>query len=104
MSRAHDRGFAPGQCSHGTTHWEVFDAEHPISGEVNQQHHTSHTSYFVDLDWGRYQCTRCAEVRYYTGSWKDYWERGIPCPGSSLVPANLRPVAALTPAASSHES
>ena len=38
-----------------------------------------------DLDCGRYQCTRCGKVMYYTGLWRDFYEKGIPCPGSDLV-------------------
>lgn len=29
-----------------------------------------------DLDAGRYQCTQCKEIMYYTGSWKAHWEGG----------------------------
>lgn len=35
----------------------------------------------VDLDVGRYKCTICGEIGYYTGHWKKYFEEGIPCPG-----------------------
>ena len=42
-------------------------------------------SYCVDLDTGRYQCTRCKKVMYYTGLWRDFYEKGIPCSGSDSV-------------------
>jgi len=38
-----------------------------------------------DIDIGRYKCTLCGEVMYYTGQWKNYFEKGIPCAGSDKV-------------------
>jgi uncharacterized protein with PIN domain len=35
-----------------------------------------------DLDIGRYRCTQCGEVFYYTGYWRDFHEKGASCPGS----------------------
>lgn len=35
-----------------------------------------------DVDLGRFRCTQCCEYGYYTGFWRDFWEKGIPCPGS----------------------
>jgi hypothetical protein len=29
-----------------------------------------------DIDTGRYRCTRCGEVMYYTGSWRAIHEGG----------------------------
>ena len=29
---------------------------------------------YVDLDIGRFQCTQCGEIGYYTGQWREYWE------------------------------
>lgn len=40
-----------------------------------------------DLDTGRFRCTQCGKVMYYTGLWRNFYERGIPCPGSELVKA-----------------
>ena len=34
-----------------------------------------------DIDIGRYKCTQCGEVFYYTGLWRRYFEEGVPCPG-----------------------
>jgi len=28
----------------------------------------------VDIDIGRYKCTQCGEVMYYTGTWRKHWE------------------------------
>lgn len=30
-----------------------------------------------DLDTGRYQCTQCGEIMYYTGRWRDIYEGKI---------------------------
>jgi hypothetical protein len=27
-----------------------------------------------DIDIGRYRCTQCGEVMYYTGTWRKHWE------------------------------
>lgn len=35
-----------------------------------------------DIDTGRMKCTICGAIEYYTGQWKDFWEKGIPCLGS----------------------
>jgi hypothetical protein len=48
-----------------------------------------------DLDLSRYRCTRCGEVFYYTGRWRDYHENGTPCLGSdrvARVPPNADPI------------
>ena len=29
-----------------------------------------------DIDVGRFQCQRCKEIGYYTGSWREHWEGG----------------------------
>lgn len=29
-----------------------------------------------DIDTGRYRCTQCGEVMYYTGLWREHWEDG----------------------------
>lgn len=31
-------------------------------------------STYEDIDIGRYRCTQCGEVFYYTGLWKKHWE------------------------------
>lgn len=50
---------------------------------------------YRDLDVGRFECTQCREVFYYTGHWRNYHEHGIPCPGSEGVrrvpPKNASP-------------
>lgn len=29
-----------------------------------------------DIDTGRFRCTQCGEVMYYTGLWRQHWEGG----------------------------
>ena len=38
-----------------------------------------------DIDTGRFRCTQCGLVMYYTGLWKNFYEKGIPCPGSESI-------------------
>jgi hypothetical protein len=38
-----------------------------------------------DIDIGRFRCTQCGHVMYYTGRWRDFFEKGKPCPGSERV-------------------
>lgn len=40
---------------------------------------------YEDIDIGRFKCTQCGEVGYYTGHWRDFFEKGIPCFGSDRV-------------------
>lgn len=36
-----------------------------------------------DLDVARFRCLKCGKIGYYTGLWADFFEKGIPCPGSA---------------------
>lgn len=38
-----------------------------------------------DMDIGRFRCTQCGRIGYYTGHWRDFFEMGIPCPGSDRI-------------------
>lgn len=40
---------------------------------------------YEDIDTGRFRCTQCGEVGYYTGLWRAFYEQGIPCPGSEGI-------------------
>lgn len=40
---------------------------------------------YADLSVGRFHCTQCGEIGYYTGLWRKFYEEGIPCPGSEGV-------------------
>ena len=41
---------------------------------------------YEDLDIGRFRCTQCGLIGYYTGHWRAYHEHGTPCFGSESVP------------------
>lgn len=45
---------------------------------------------YEDISVGAFKCTQCGEIGYYTGLWKNYYENGIPCPGSKNVERNLK--------------
>jgi len=51
--------------------------------EGHYEYTTEHTT--EDIDIGRFRCTQCGEVMYYTGSWRKFHEEGVPCPGSDLA-------------------
>jgi len=38
-----------------------------------------------DTSIGAYICTQCNQTMYYTGSWRKFYEEGVPCPGSELA-------------------
>lgn len=46
---------------------------------------------YEDIDIGRFRCTQCGLIQYYTGHWKKYYEEGIPCSGSEGVPRTIPP-------------
>ena len=59
-----------------TSTWEDFN------GEEHTEYYRVEYSTMEDIDTGRMKCTMCGEIDYYTGQWKDFWEKGIPCLGS----------------------
>lgn len=62
--------------------WSDDDAdERELERGYKEEEETISTT--VDLDIGRYQCTQCKEIMYYTENWKNFWEKGEPCLGSS---------------------
>jgi hypothetical protein len=48
-----------------------------------EQAHERNT--YEDIDIGRFRCTQCNEVGYYTGHWREFFEKGTPCFGSDRV-------------------
>lgn len=52
-------------------------------------------SWCEDIDTGRYRCTKCNKIMYYTGLWREYFEEGKPCPGSDLYEQQHGPGARL---------
>jgi hypothetical protein len=74
-------------CTHSTPeYWEWQTVEHPFTGElVGEVFRCGGKSLCEDLDIGRWRCSACGEIGYYTGLWKRFYEEGIPCPGSDSV-------------------
>ncbi len=72
-------------CKHFETVGEWVDVENWMTGEVTQEYSTREVHWTKDIDVGRFKCTHCGEVMYYTGLWRDFWEKGIPCPGSDRI-------------------
>ncbi len=40
---------------------------------------------YLEISTGRYQCTQCKEMFYYTGLWRDYYEKGVDCFGADRI-------------------
>lgn len=75
-------------CTHRTGRWVWCEPDGWEHEEPYQAWDEQWT--YEDLDVGRFRCTQCGEIGYYTGRWKDYYEKGIPCPGSEGV-ARVKP-------------
>ncbi len=76
-----------GTCTHSTpVRYEWQETEVGLFGETEMQlARVGGTSTYVDLDIGRFKCSQCGEIGYYTGHWKKFFEEGIPCPGSDNI-------------------
>jgi predicted nucleic acid-binding Zn-ribbon protein len=72
-------------CSH--TEW-VYPPprQDEFSGEwISTMEQAYERNTYEDIDIGRFRCTQCGEVGYYTGHWREFFEKGTPCFGSSRV-------------------
>jgi hypothetical protein len=81
-----EHGFQHG-CESGCQHkrWRWIDGNTcDLTGEQLEGEWSEEMT-ALDLDVGRYRCTQCGLVMYYTGQWRDYHELGIPCAGSDGV-------------------
>lgn len=66
--------------------WVWDDVEVGLFGETEAQLvNIGGESACEDIDTGRFRCTLCGEVMYYTGQWRKFYEEGIPCAGSDRV-------------------
>jgi hypothetical protein len=62
-------------CTHQTTKEFWVDEFENDWGYTEPGHWERETvSTTVDIDTGRYKCTQCGEVMYYTGTWRKHWE------------------------------
>lgn len=74
-------------CTHRKPeHWEWVDEYDDYTGQTGQRMcRVGGESTDEDLDIGRFRCTQCGRIGYYTGQWKRFYEEGIPCVGSDNI-------------------
>ena len=66
------------KCPHETTRQVWRSPGIDMDGEpLPSRWITEFSTTCVDIDTGRFRCTECGEVMYYTGKWKKYWEEGV---------------------------
>ena len=78
-------------CTHSTPErWEWQDVEVSPYGDTERQLvQVDGQPTYEDIDIGRFRCTQCGHIGYYTGQWRRYFEEGAPCPGSEGVPRGV---------------
>jgi hypothetical protein len=59
-------------CAHTKTTW-IEGYIDTWTGE-QEEGHPEEVFTFEDIDTGRYRCTQCGLVMYYTGNWKAHHE------------------------------
>jgi hypothetical protein len=72
-------------CTHQIKRQVWVEVECWSTGEMVGHWEETTESTTEDIDTGRFKCYVCGEVFYYTGLWRDYFEKGIPCPGSDRL-------------------
>jgi len=70
-------------CEHKRGRWESGGTCDWSGAELPDVYIEEHTT--EDLDAGRFRCTQCKLVMYYTGLWREFHENGTPCAGSDGV-------------------
>lgn len=60
-------------CTHQTSRQVWVEEENWYTGETEGHWEWKTEQTIVDIDIGRYKCTRCGEVMYYTGTWRKHW-------------------------------
>lgn len=78
-------------CTHQKWIYPTEQVRNDFSGEWETPE-PYEVSTYEDVDVGRFRCTKCNHVGYYTSLWRDYFEKGIPCPGSEGVKRELPPL------------
>lgn len=84
-----DKPSRPMKCTHEGWEWGPMVQDE----ETGEWRDTSRkVSLFEDKvpGDGRFECKRCGHVGYYTGSWRRFWEEGIPCPGSERFAGSVK--------------
>lgn len=75
------------KCEHKIVNEVYVGRENDWTGEIEYNWETEIEYTCVDIGIGAFKCTRCGEVGYYTGSWKNYYENDVPCAASEFVGA-----------------
>lgn len=75
-------------CAHLTPDcWVWQDVEVSPFGDTEPQLvNTGRRWTYEDIGVGAFRCTQCGEVGFYTGLWRQFYERDIPCAGSDRLP------------------
>lgn len=68
-------------CSHTITKGRWVEDEDWATGEITREWVEEEISAFHDVDLHRYKCTRCGELRYYSGRARDHFEGKTNDPG-----------------------
>lgn len=72
------------KCDHSITSGSYIDTVNDWTGEAEQVWQETKKYTYEDMDVGRFKCTQCGLVQYYTGHWKKFFEEGTPCSGSDV--------------------
>lgn len=72
-------------CTHQRERSVWVESENPYTGEMEGQWEYSVEHTTKDIGIGAFQCTQCGKVMFYTGSWRGFYENGVPCPSSGMV-------------------
>lgn len=65
------------ECDHLFRREEWIASHHNDYGEYVEGHwEYTMVSAFKDIDIGRFQCSKCGEIGYYTGLWREHHEKG----------------------------
>jgi hypothetical protein len=70
-------------CEHKRGSWQPGGSDDFNGGDLPDVYVEEYTT--EDLDAGRFRCTQCGLVMYYTGLWQRFHEDGVPCVGSDGV-------------------
>lgn len=83
--------------------WEEELLEDWATGEMYSNGHkwVSGPSLYEDISIGAFKCRGCGHVGYYTGIWREFYERGTPGPCTDT--ANPRETSAVRQAIAQYQ-
>jgi hypothetical protein len=62
------------ECTHSDTLEEYVTIYDDWNDTYSSRWVYTERSTCVDIDTGRFTCTKCKKIMYYTGLWKQHWE------------------------------